>query len=155
MKNKILALCACLLCAPLVHAENKDPLPQEQMQTAPEPAPVPAPAQAVPETPAPTPSAEEMTHSYENAFLRMIITLLALLVLVFATFWILRRLSGGKFKLGSSRSINVLEKRVLSPKSILYIIEVGGKKILISESQAEVRALARIDEGSCEITELE
>jgi flagellar biogenesis protein FliO len=151
MKNKILALCVCLLCSPLVHAENKEPLPQEQIQTAPEP----APTQAVPETPAPTPSAEEMTHSYENAFLRMIITLLALLVLVFATFWILRRLSGGKFKLGSSRSINVLEKRVLSPKSILYIVEVGGKKILISESQAEVRALARIDEGSSEITELE
>ena len=151
MKSKILLLSLCLLCSPLSYAENKAAaFPEEQMQTT--PAPQPTPAQSASEAPAPLPSAEEMTQSYENAFLRMIVTLLALLVLVFATFWILRRLSGGKFKLGSSRSINVLEKRVLSPKSILYIVEVGNKKILISESQAEVRALSTIEESSSEVT---
>jgi flagellar biogenesis protein FliO len=52
----------------------------------------------------------------------------------------------GKFSLGSGRSINILEKRALSPKSILYIVEIGNKKILIAESQVEVRALTTYEE---------
>ena len=37
--------------------------------------------------------------------------------------------------------IQVLEKRMLSPKSILYLIEVEGQKVLVAESQHEIRRL--------------
>ena len=57
----------------------------------------------------------------------------------------------GQFKMGSGRSINILEKRALSPKSILYIVEIGSKKVLISESQVEVRTLTTIAESSDEV----
>lgn len=97
-------------------------------------------------SPAPIPSSQEMTNSYEGAFVRMLVTLLGLVFLVFATFWILRRLGKGKFKMGGGRAINVIERRALSPKSMLYIVEIGNKKVLISESQLEVRALTSFDD---------
>lgn len=96
--------------------------------------------------PAPLPSSEEVTSSYEGAFIRMIVTLLGLVFLVFATFWILKRLGKGQFKMGSGRLINIVEKRALSPKSVLYIVEIGNKKVLIAESQLEVRALSTYEE---------
>jgi flagellar biogenesis protein FliO len=112
--------------------------PSEPSQLSPSPAPEP--------TPPPLPSSQEMTSSYENAFVRMLVTLLALVILVFATFWILRRLGKGKFKSGSGHTIKVVERRALSPKSMLYIVEIGNKKVLISESQLEVRALTTFEE---------
>ena len=96
--------------------------------------------------PAPIPSSKEMTNSYESAFVRMLVTLLGLVFLVFATFWILRRLGKGKFKMGGGRTINVIERRALSPKSMLYVVEIGNKKVLISESQLEVRALTSFED---------
>ena len=80
-----------------------------------------------PMVPAPLPSSEEMTTSYEGAFVRMLVTLLGLIILVFGTFWVLRRLGKGKFTASSGRSINILEKRPLSPKSMLYIVEMEQK----------------------------
>jgi len=85
-----------------------------------------------------------MSHppSYEGAFFKMIITLIALLVLVFFTFWIFRRFTQGRLTgMSLARSIKVLERRPLSAKTMLYLIEVGKKRILISESQLEVRTL--------------
>jgi len=43
------------------------------------------------------------------------------------------------------KSIKIIEKRPLSPKSMLYLIEVGGKQVLIAESQLEVRTVASLD----------
>lgn len=150
MKKLLLVL--CFLSTVFVHsADSKQPLTPMPAQdiSAPQEAPSTAePVKPALQIPAPLPSSEEMTTSYESAFVRMLVTLLGILFLVFATFWILRRLGGGKFKLGSSRTINVVEKRSLSPKSMLYIVEIGNKKILISESQAEVRALTTFDEIS-------
>jgi len=94
------------------------------------------------------PSSTEMTTSYEGAFVRMLFTLLGLVALVVATLWILRRIGKGQFKLGSGRLIHVVEKRALSPKTMLYIVAIGNKKILISESQAEVRPLSNYEELS-------
>ncbi len=146
-KNVLLPL--LLLSTPLAYADSKPALaPQEETQNtpaAPEPA-QPAPTVTPQQGPAPLPSSEEMTTSYEGAFVRMIVTLLGIVFLVFATFWILRRLSGGKLKMGTGRTINIIEKRALSPKSMLYIVEIGNKKVLISESQYEVRTLTTYEE---------
>jgi flagellar biogenesis protein FliO len=153
MKLKKLLLVFLFFSASLGYSEDETPPPlptqvapsPEQMAPAPESAPTDQepPAQ---ESPAPLPSSKEMTNSYENAFVRMLVTLLGLVLLVFATFWILRRLGKGKFRMGSGSSINVIEKRALSPKSMLYIVQIGNKKVLISESQLEVRALTSLEE---------
>ncbi|HEY2811315.1 MAG TPA: flagellar biosynthetic protein FliO [Rhabdochlamydiaceae bacterium] len=94
----------------------------------------------------PLPSSEELTQSYEGSFVRIIVSLLGLIVLIVATFWILKRLGRGRFgKLGGDRAIRIVEKRPLSPKSVLYIVEMGSKRVLISESQVEVRALSSVE----------
>ncbi|MES2345567.1 MAG: flagellar biosynthetic protein FliO [Chlamydiota bacterium] len=84
--------------------------------------------------------------SYEGAFVKMALTLGGLLVLIFLTIFVLRRLGrgrlGGNF---SSRSIKVLERRALSPKSVLYLVEIGGKQVVIAESQLEVRRITTLD----------
>jgi flagellar biogenesis protein FliO len=150
MSLKKILLTLFLLSTAMANAA--DPLPNQtenapflQKEAAPAPEQV-TPEKAADQTPAPLPSSTEMTGSYENAFVRMLVTLLGLLFLVFATFWILRRLGKGKFKMGSGRTINVIEKRALSPKSMLYIVEIGNSKVLISESQLEVRTLITYEE---------
>lgn len=110
--------------------------------------------ESAPVEPAPTEMEQATTEpstgvpvSYEGAFVKMLLTLGGLVILIFLTVWLLRRLSQGRLLGGgsSSRSIKILEKRALSPKSVLYLIEVGGKQILIAESQLEVRRLETID----------
>lgn len=108
------------------------------------------------EEPAPTvstaptkPESTQITSSYQTAFVKMMITLVALIILIVLSVWMLRRISHGRFKqLNYNRAIKVLERRPLSAKSVLYLIQVGEKKILISESQLEVRSLTSVDEIS-------
>ena len=89
----------------------------------------------------PLPDAPQMMPSYEGAFLKMFLTLLALIVGIFSCVWILKRLARGSFSQGSGKSIKILEKKPLSPKTMLYIIEVNGQETLIAESQLEVKKL--------------
>ncbi len=77
--------------------------------------------------------------SYEGAFVKMFLTLLVLVVGIIGTVWFLKRLSRGRFGGSSSTSIVVLEKKQLSPKTMLYVVEVEGKQALIAESQLEVK----------------
>jgi flagellar protein FliO/FliZ len=86
-------------------------------------------------------AAPEPMPSYEGAFIKMCLILLALIVGIFATVWLLKRLAKGGFSQSSGKSIKIVEKRPLSPKTMLYIIEVDGQETLIAESQLEVKQL--------------
>lgn len=77
--------------------------------------------------------------SYEGAFVKMFLTLLVLVVGIIGTVWFLKRLSKGRFGGSSGTSIVILEKKQLSPKTMLYVVEVEGKQALIAESQLEVK----------------
>jgi flagellar biogenesis protein FliO len=90
---------------------------------------------------------EEMPITYRGAFLKMMLTLLALIVLIVISVWMLRRIGQGRFRqMSQGRQIRILERRPLSAKSVLYVVEVGRKKVLIAESQLEVRSIASVDE---------
>jgi flagellar protein FliO/FliZ len=91
------------------------------------------------------PAAPEALPSYEGAFLKMFLTLLALVVGIVGTVWFLKRLSRGRIGGGSGRSIVILEKKPLSPKTMLYVVEVEGKQALIAESQLEVKLIMPIE----------
>ena len=93
------------------------------------------------------PSPEVMMPGYEGAFLKMFLTLIALVVAIFFTVWALKRLSRGRFhSMNSNRTIKIIERRALSPKTVLYIIEVAGKQAVIAESQLEVKRLLTLEE---------
>ena len=83
--------------------------------------------------------------SFKKAFFKMAIALFALIILVVITFYSLRRLNRVKTSQANKmQSIKILEKRPISPKSMLYLIEVDGEKVLISESNLEVRPIQAI-----------
>jgi len=94
----------------------------------------------------PVQNMDAMSDSYESAFIKMMLTLGALLLLIALSVYMLRKFSSGKFRGGSSsRTMKILERKPLSAKSVLYLIEVEGKKVLIAESQLEVRTITTIE----------
>ena len=88
------------------------------------------------------------TQDYQGAFIKMFVVLGLLLTLISVTIWLIKRLMKNRAEVANNHKIiQVIEKRILSPKSILYLIEVDNQKILISESQLEVRPLQNLSES--------
>lgn len=136
-----------MMLTPLLAEETGDnfPIEMELLADAPKPStPSEKKEEVLPEE-APV-SVHQATESYETAFIKTIVVLVGLLVLVILTIWMFRKISHGRFRgLNMMKSIKVLEKRPLSPKSMLYLIEVSGKQVLLAESQLEVRNVATLD----------
>ena len=77
-----------------------------------------------------------------SALAKMLLTMVALVALLFGTYWLIRRLIQSRLQRGvGKQSIAILEKRMISPKTMLYLIQVEDKKILFAESHLEVKAL--------------
>ncbi|MBX7065689.1 MAG: flagellar biosynthetic protein FliO [Parachlamydiales bacterium] len=84
--------------------------------------------------------ATQMPGDLGATFAKMFITLIVLVALLFITYWFLRRLIQNRLQKGvGNSSIQILEKRMISPKTMLYLIEVEGKKTLIAESHLEIK----------------
>ncbi|MBM3183922.1 MAG: FliO/MopB family protein [Chlamydiae bacterium] len=82
------------------------------------------------------------------ALVKMLLSLLALVLLLFGTYWFLRRLIQQKLQKGSgSQTIQLLEKRMLSPKTMLYLVQIENKKVLLAESHLEIKRLEGISES--------
>jgi len=79
---------------------------------------------------------------YGAALIKMFLSLIAVIVLLAVTFWFLRRLIRSRLRRGvGAESIQILEKKMISPKSMLYLVEVEGQKVLLAESNLEIRRL--------------
>jgi flagellar biogenesis protein FliO len=77
------------------------------------------------------------------SFFKMFMSLGLIIALLLGTYYLLRKLIRIKLeKANADSSIRILEKRMLSPKTMLYLIELEGKQVLLAESQLEVRKLA-------------
>lgn len=119
--------------APMAFAADAKAPPQVQEQPS-----IETPGEQLP---------ENAQISYKGAFVKMMLTLLGLVVLIVFTVWLLRRVAQGRFaQLNSGRAIKILERRPLSAKSVLYVVQIGHKKVVVAESQLEVRAITSIDE---------
>jgi len=97
-----------------------------------------------PETPPPIPPVP--SPSYEATFWKMILVLVGMVVFLFFAVFLIKKIFSSRFQGGSAlRVIKIMEKRPLSPKTMLYLVEVGKNKILIAESQNEVRRLMNFE----------
>lgn len=143
---RYLKLFLILCCLPLL-ADDKKPADEAKKE-------VECVTDHKKDTPAPQvddqkPSSVDMhktTESYETAFIKTIVVLVGLLVLIILTVWMFKKISRGRLRnFNYLKSVKVLEKRPLSPKTMLYLIEVGGKQVLLAESQFEVRNVANLD----------
>lgn len=80
---------------------------------------------------------------------KTLFTFIALIALIFASYWFVKRLSQNRvYGSHSDHLIQIIEKKALSPKTVLYVIEVEGKQVLLAESQVQVKKLESFDEAS-------
>ena len=87
------------------------------------------------------------TTDYGWAAIKMLLTLIVLVALFGATLWFLRRLIRQRLERGTGiQAIRVLEKKMISPKTMLYVLEIEGKRLVVAESQLEVRQLTILPE---------
>lgn len=152
MKKNLIPFLALLFMTTLYGATSSKmaaspaPAPSSETEMASSPSP-----STTEKTPAPAIESEPVslmndTLSYENMFIKTILALVGLLLVIFFGIWILRKLSSSRSKqINLLKSVKILEKRPISPKSMLYLIEVAGRKILISESQLEVRPISNLE----------
>lgn len=76
------------------------------------------------------------------AFVKMFLTLIALILLLSLSYWLIKKIIQNRLqKGGGEKLIYVVEKRMISPKTALYLIEIEGKKVLLAESHLEVKRL--------------
>ncbi|MGH2638628.1 MAG: flagellar biosynthetic protein FliO [Rhabdochlamydiaceae bacterium] len=91
------------------------------------------------------PVVPETLPSYEGAFLKMAITFVAVIVGIIGTIWLMRRLAGGRLGGSSSQSIKIIERKALSQKTMLYLIEIDGRQTVIAESQLEIKRVMDLE----------
>lgn len=86
---------------------------------------------------------ETNTHtSYLHDVVHMLITLMLLLFVVAGTLYLLKKLMRSRLRyLNRSTAIKILEKRALSQKSSLYLIDILGKGVVVSESQGHIQLI--------------
>ncbi len=89
---------------------------------------------------------EAETPSYSAAFIKMLLVLGLMVLLMIITFAAFRKIMKSRVQfINNNKSIKILERRTLSPKSALYLIEVNNEKVLISESHVEVRPIQALE----------
>jgi flagellar biogenesis protein FliO len=73
---------------------------------------------------------------FSELITRAMLLLIGILVALFIATWCMKKMDRFKFKTQDSPSrIELVEKKVLSPKSVLYIVEIDGKPLFLAESQ--------------------
>jgi len=78
---------------------------------------------------------ESIQYNFWDEFGKMSLALSLILISLFILAWALKRVMGKRnIWMNESSIIKILERRPLSPKASLYLLEVEGKKILIGES---------------------
>lgn len=76
-------------------------------------------------------------------FLNMLATLGFIIALIFIIAWFFKRMMNTRMEqINSTSLIQVVEKRALSPKTALYLLEVENKTILIAETPSGVTPLS-------------
>lgn len=116
----------------------------------------PQPAQqAVPSTPSPTPPQNDLfeqirqtpqeTDHFFYDFLNMLMMLGLIVLFILIVSWLLKRFMNTRMQqINSASPIKILERRSLTPKTAIYLLEVHGKGIIIAESQNGVSHLGNI-----------
>lgn len=92
--------------------------------------------------------ATQMPGDLSASFAKMFISLIVLVALLFITYWFLRKLIQNRLQKGTKGgTIQILEKRMISPKTMLYLVEVDNKKVLLAESHLEIKRLMDLEGG--------
>lgn len=93
-------------------------------------------------------SSEPSEYNYWQQFFKMMFILGVILGVVLIIAWVLKGFLNKRIKqVNSQNQIKVLERRNLSQKSMLFLVEVDGKKMVVGDSQnGGLRLLMNLDE---------
>lgn len=89
---------------------------------------------------------------YGELWSKTLLLLIVILAFLFVATWFMKRFDTFKTKPQDKGSkILLIERKVLSPKSVLYLIEIEGSRIALSESATNgvqvLRALSEVQSG--------
>jgi flagellar protein FliO/FliZ len=85
-------------------------------------------------------------NTFEKSFMQTLLVLIGLLLLILFGVWLIKKFSGSRMRqVNAGKTIKILERRPLSHKSMLYLIDIRGKQILLAESQLEVRPISNLE----------
>ena len=97
---------------------------------------------------------EGKDYNYLSEFVNMMLVLLLIVALLFVTVFVLKRVMKARMHSASrTSSIRILERRALGQKSALYLIDILGKGVVISESAAGIQLVKEFSDD-IEIGEL-
>lgn len=85
---------------------------------------------------------ETATEPFKAApsLIKLGVSLAALILILVVLVWILKKISGHKGGFFSSNDhIKILERKAISPKTVLFLVEVDDEKMLVSESSHHVK----------------
>jgi flagellar biosynthetic protein FliO len=94
-------------------------------------------------------------YSFGGQFLKMILTLAAFVALLLAIGWVYRKLGLKRALFGNAHAmIQILERRALSAKTALYLIEVDGRRLIVGDSPSGISHVADLQTGSERTSEI-
>lgn len=97
---------------------------------------------------------EGKDYNYMSEFVNMMLVLLLIVALLFVTIFVLKRVMKARmYNASRTSSIRILEKRALGQKSALYLVDILGKGVVISESAAGIQLIKEFSD-EIEIGEL-
>ncbi len=79
-----------------------------------------------------------------RGFMNMLTSLGLIVVLIFLISWFLKKMMNTRIQqMNVSSDIKILERRALTPKTTIYILEVKGRGIIVAES---INGLTRLEQ---------
>lgn len=92
-----------------------------------------------------TPELFGQNYSYWGQFVNMLLTLGFILLLIFVSVYVLKRLMRSRIQhLNRSTGIKILERRSINSKCCLYLIDVLGKGVVIAETPAGIQVVTEL-----------
>ena len=127
-----------LLSISLLSAETAAPAVQnEQTQVQTQPEQIPSFAEE-------PKNGEEGDSRFFQEFLSMLFSVGIILGAIFVLMWILKRMMNARMEqVNLKSSIKIIERRPLSPKTTIYILEIHGKTVTIADSHNGVALLSQ------------
>jgi flagellar biogenesis protein FliO len=144
----LFTLCACKLTgqAPAVNEQTQNPTTVPEAPNAAPSAPLsPSPNNALsPYFPLEVPNqADKGNDRFFTEFMNMLATLGFILALILIVAWFVKRMLNTRIQqINTTSPIKIIERRSLTPKTAIYLIEIYDKAIAIAESQNGVTSLA-------------
>lgn len=92
---------------------------------------------------APREAAEDS--KYGELWSKTLLMLVVVLLALFAGTWYLKRFGPMKLKENAKDSrIQIIEKKVISPKAVIYLLSIDGQKVALSETSAGIQVLQEL-----------